>query len=406
LLNCYIMIKNKNIICFAGEDWWYHNPHSVHHIMKQFSKYNKVMFVNSLGIRFPSLKESSTFIRLFNKLKSLSRWAKWAQMNLLILSPIIVPLYKYNVIRKINKYVLLFQIKLAMKLFRFRDPILYIILPTAADVIGHLGEQAVIYHCVDKFGAYDGVPDAIRDMEQQLIKKADLILYPNRKLFEERRALSTRSRHFSHGVDYEHFALAMNGKKTVPADIKDIKGPVIGYFGAIEYFIDQELLAYIAEKEPDWSFVFIGKVNVDVSRLEKFKNIHFLGKKNYDDLPAYAKAFDVCIIPRITDHDFESHRSPIKLREYLSTGRPVVSVSFTEVNDLDDIVYVAADKVEFHQKLQIAVNEKDERKRNQRLARVKNETWESRAEKISALIVESSNKTIENIPTELEENIA
>ena len=83
----------------------------------------------------------------------------------------------------------------------------------------------------------------------------------------------------------------------------------------------------------------------------------------------------------------------------------MVSVSFTEVNDLDDIVYVAEDKVEFHQKLQIAVNEKDEQKRNQRLARVKNETWESKVEKISALILESSKKTMEDIPTELEENV-
>ncbi|MFQ5823663.1 MAG: glycosyltransferase [bacterium] len=357
--------------------------------MKQFAKHNRVMFVNSIGIRFPSLTDQAFFYRLFNKIKSLTRWAKWAQTNLLILSPIIIPLYKYVSIKYINRYLLLLQLKIAMKFFHFQEPILYIVLPTAVEIMGRLHEKLTIYHCVDKFEAYNGVPDSVREMEKRLIKNADLVFYPNRKLFEERCELNPRSFHVAHAVDYHHFSLAMSEQTAISEDIQKIKSPIIGYFGAIEYFIDQELLTYLAKQEPHWSFVLIGRVNVEMNLLIKFKNVHFLGKRNYNVLPKYAKAFDVCIIPWITNHDFDFHRSPIKLREYLSTGKPIVSVSFPEVHFFKDVVYIAQDKFEFHQYLRMAIHEKDEFKRMQRLNKVRNTSWKRKAEEISSLIIDA-----------------
>ena len=121
---------------------------------------------------------------------------------------------------------------------------------------------------------------------------------------------------------------------------------MVGFFGLIESFVDLELIDWLAEHRPEWQFLFIGRVAVPAGSLPQRPNVHFVGKRPYADLPAYAKRFDACVIPsRVGDWSY--HANPIKLREYLATGKPVVAVETPQVKKFADVVEVAADREEF-----------------------------------------------------------
>src|SRR5262249_23109902 len=132
----------------------------------------------------------------------------------------------------------------------------------------------------------------------------------------------------------------------VPEDVAGLQGPVVGFFGLIERFIDLELIDWLAEQRPSWQFVFVGRVAVPGESLPRRTNVHFLGQRPYEALPGYGKRFDVSIIPyRAGDWSF--HANPIKLREYLAMGKPVVAVQTPQVQAFADVVEVAGNRAEF-----------------------------------------------------------
>ncbi len=386
------MIKNKSIICFAGEDWWYHHPHSKNHIMKRLARAgNRVMFVNSISMGLPSMTSPDFFGKIKRKLRSYGRFVRLTEEGIIVVSPLSLPFYSSRTGRALNRLLLLAQIKLLMVAYDLRDPVLWIAIPTAREIAGRIGESALIYQVSDKYEANrmdhatrEGV---IADMHRDLLNRADLIYFSGRKLIEEERAahpeITGKARLLEQAVDFDHFASATSKEWTAPSDIRDLPRPRLGYFGAIEtWLIDQELIRYVSRKRPDWQWVMLG---LKAARLdiEDLPNVHYLGSKPYADMPRYASAFQVCVLPWVTDNEFVSYGSAIKVREYLATGKPVVITPLYEYEPLDGILRISRSYDDFIARVEDALSEEGEYASLARQQAVKGSTWDVRAEEVS-----------------------
>ncbi|MEW6209914.1 MAG: glycosyltransferase [Acidobacteriota bacterium] len=385
------MIKDKSIICFAGEDWWYHHPHSKNHIMRRLARRNRVMFVNSISMGLPSIRSRDFWGKIKRKLRSYAKFARQTEEGILVVSPITVPFYSSRWGRALNRFLLAAQIKLLMIAFDFRDPLLWIAIPTARDMVGRLSERALIYQVSDKYDAnwmdHATAKDAIASMHANLLASADLIYYSGRKLFEEEMAerpeLRAKSKMLRQAVDFDHFAAATSREWQEPEDIQSIARPRLGYFGQVDgWLIDQELIRYVSGRRPSWQWVLIG---LKASRLdvEDLPNVRHLGSKPYAEMPRYAAAFDVCVLPWVTDNEFVSYGSAIKVREYMATGKPVVITPLYEYESMDGILGIARDYDDFIAKVEDALSRDSEERRRMRQKAVENETWDSRAEEVS-----------------------
>jgi len=384
--------KNANIVCFSGVDWWYHNEGLFcPQVMRRLAKHYEVLFVNSLGMRVPSLRKDRNAARkILRKLRSIGRFLR-KEDGLYVLSPLSLPFLGSRVGRWVNVRCVLGQVKLAMMVLGFRGSIFYIECPPALEVAKKLGPEYLIYQRTDLFEAMPGINTAyIASLDDELTRSADLVLYVNRTLWKQGIQKNGNSLLVGHGVDFDLFANAEKSKY-VPADIAQIPRPIIGYFGDIsEKTSDVALLEFVAEKLPDMSLVFVGSISTDVHRLKKFRNVYLLGQKPYEQVPFYGKEFDVAIMPWNKSRWIE-FCNPIKIKEYLALGKPVVTTFYPEIEPYSDLVYIADDYDAFVSCIRKAVEERDPAMVQKRRDRVRNETWDSKVEQIKAFIERSIN---------------
>jgi glycosyltransferase involved in cell wall biosynthesis len=325
------MLSGRSIICFGGEDWFYHHPHSKAHLMKQFAGAgNKVIFVNSISMGLPSIKNRDLLPKIGRKLKSYAKLARTTPEGITVVSPPTLPFHGNTVARKINERLLVAQIGRLARRNGMSSPILWIAIPTAARVIGKLGESVVIYQVSDKYDAnsedHSIDPAKIREMHEYCIDNADIVLYSGRKLLDEATLGREKSYLLEQAVDFDHWAgvRAGSGGDRVAETIASIPHPRIGYFGAIEpWLVDRELLKLAGKKHPEWTWVFVGNLARGTDMAE-MRNVRLIPPVPYEELPRYAAGFDVCVLPWETEHAFTSYGSAIKVREYLATGLPVV----------------------------------------------------------------------------------
>jgi len=374
-------LSGESIVCFAGEDWWYHFPHSKNHIMKRLARQNRVLFVNSITAGLPSLSNPDFFLKIRRKLPSYLRWLRKVPEGLYVLTPITLPLYSSRIARAVNRLLLVVQLRLAMWLCRIHNPVLWVATVTAVDVVDHLGPKLVLYQVSDKYDANEDSalsPDIIRGMDQRLKSRAAVVMYSGRKLFHE---ADVPHRYFlEQAVDFEHFATA---PEETPADIAAIPKPVLGYFGFMDYVMDVSLIEEVARLRPDWHWALIGtKSNLVQIRAS---NVHFLGRKDYRELPGYANHFDVCVLPWSQQNIFTSYGSAIKVREYLATGKPVViSPLYEYLNTPGVRVYRTTQ--EFIAAVEDALLRDTEMDRQVRQSAVRNSGWDLRTQQVGALI--------------------
>ncbi|HSB11187.1 MAG TPA: glycosyltransferase [Blastocatellia bacterium] len=386
------MIRDQSIICFGGEDWWYHHQHSKNHIMRRLARAgNRVIFVNSISMGLPSLSSPDLASKIKRKLRSYAKPVRLTEEGIVVVSPPVLPFYSSLLARAVNRWLLVAQIKLLMVAFDMRRPILWIAIPTARDLAGRLGERALIYQVSDKYDAnqmdHQNAPGVIPAMHDDLLNRADLIYYSGRKLFEEETAqrpeIAGKAKLLEQAVDYEHFASAAAGDLTEPDDIAEIPRPRLGYFGAVDsWLLDQKLIGYVSKRRPDWHWVLIG-LRAAPLEIETFANVHYLGSKPYSSMPAYAAAFDVCVLPWPTDNEFVNYGSPIKVREYLATGKPVVITPIYEYERLDGILRISRGYDDFIAKVEDALTRDSARLSEARQQSVRNSTWDARAEEVS-----------------------
>lgn len=377
------MLKGESIICFAGEDWWYHHPHSKNHILKRLARENKVLFVNSITMGLPSMSNPDFLLKIRRKLKSYAKWLKKAPEGLWVMTPVNLPFYGSAVARAINRRILALQLRMAMARIGMRSPILWIAIPSAADMVGRLGEKILLYQVSDKYDANEDSAlsaEVIRSFDRKLKSSADLVMYSGRKLFQE---ATEPNRYFlEQAVDFEHFSVP---SAEIAPEVADIPRPILGYFGAMDYVMDTDLMAEVARRHPEWHWVMLG-LKSNLVQVEA-PNIHFLGSRPYSDLPKFIARFDVCVLPWRQDNAFTSYGSAIKVREYLATGKPVVISPLYEYLQTPGVrIYRSTD--EFIRLVEDSLANDRPQDRETRQSAVRDCTWDVRTEELSQLIAQ------------------
>lgn len=374
-------LQGEDVVCFAGEDWWYHHPHSKNHILKRFARDNRVLFINSLSLGLPSISNPDFFLKIRRKLKSYMRWLRRVPEGLHVMTPVALPFFGSRSVRAINQYLLILQVRLAMLICGMKEPVLWVAIPSAADVAKHLNAKLILYHVSDKYDANEdsAVSRAvIRALDGKLKTIADVVMYSGRKLFQES---DLPNRYFlQQAVDFDHFA---NEASATAPEIARIPHPVLGYMGAQDYVMDAALVEEIAQRRPDWHWVFIG-LRSNLLQI-RAPNVHFLGSKRYEDLPSYLRQIDVCVLPWQQNNAFIHYGSAIKVREYMATGKPVVITPIFEYQDAPGVrTYRTAD--EFEAAIESALRQDTAADRKRRQDFVRNCTWDVRAQELGQLI--------------------
>ncbi|HNC44518.1 MAG TPA: glycosyltransferase [Acidobacteriota bacterium] len=387
------MIQNQSIICFAGEDWWYHHPHSKNHLMKRFVRQNRVMFINSISMGLPSVRSRDFFAKVRRKLKSYLKFVRRTPEGIWVVTPIVLPFFSSALGRNINLALLQFQIRFLAWILGFRTPVLWVAIPTARDMVGRLNESALIYQVSDKYDAntmdHGDRSALIRKLHADLIEAADVVYYSGRKLLADATVGLEKSRLLEQAVDFEHYASTTSKTWDCPPELKEIKAkgkPILGYFGAIEtWLIDQDLIRYVTERHPDWQFVFIG-LKTSPLDIESLPNVHCISSQPYANLPAFAGQFDVCVLPWVTNNEFVNYGSAIKVREYLATGKPVVITPLYEYEPLDGILRIVRSYDHFIECIESVLAADSPESRQARQQAVMGSTWDVRAEQVSEVI--------------------
>jgi UDP-galactopyranose mutase len=211
-----------------------------------------------------------------------------------------------------------------------RAPILWFYTPMMTPAARGLEPGLVVYDCMDELANFRFAPPELRAREADLMARADVVFTGGHSLYEAKRMAHDNIHPFPSGVDRAHFAKARLGA-AAPEDQASIPGPIFGYYGVIDERLDLELIATAAVARPDWSFVLLGPVvKIDPAVLPRAANIHYLGQKDYRDLPAYLAGWDVALMP-FAINDATRFISPTKTPEYLAAGKPVVSTPIVDV---------------------------------------------------------------------------
>ncbi len=295
--------------------------------------------------------------------------------------PLVLPFFQMvGAINWINNLFLLPVLRVQLRQLGFAQPILWTYTPHSVDFIGRLGEQAAVYECVDDFTSAKGLvdPEAIQRMEQRLIEAVDLLIVTSDALLHSKQRAARRAVLIPNGVEADHFARTADSTLPVAETLAGLQHPVIGYLGTLNYWIDTDLLAQIAKAHPDWTLVHVGPRDLlaRMAPLEGLPNFVSTGRVPYEELPRYIKAFDVCVNPYVRDGVAE-HCSPLKLYEYIATGKPVVSVDMPEARKFKDLIHIAQDADHFLALVEQAV-QTDDGLAERRLAEAQRHTWRSR----------------------------
>lgn len=383
------MLTNRDIIVFS-DDWGRH-PSSCQHIVNCLLPYNRVLWVNTIGMRSPQLT-------LYDVKRSIEVVVNWfaspcdnvqssLPTNLKVVSPAMIPFNGFPGIRRINRMTVKRTIKKLLAELAMNAPIVITTFPCTCDFVGEFGESVHVYYCVDDFVNWPGVNHRlISSMEDELIARSDLVLASADVLCEAKERNGIRPVLLAHGVDFDHFYAGMTSAEC-PERLRNVPGPIIGFFGALSAWLDYDLLVDLATQRPSWSFVFIGPIDTDVSMLADISNIHLVGKVSYDMLPVYAACFTVGIIP-FKVNELTKSVNPLKLMEYLSLGIPVVSTYMPEVAKYAEIVAVARNHQEFLAFIDNILERDTEDHKRKRLETARAHSWSAVAEKFSSLVIE------------------
>lgn len=385
------MLKNENIICISSIDWdfiWQGHQE----IMATFARNgNRVFFVENTGIRVPGVKDIS---RIKKRVKNWFRGVKGVREemeNLYVFSPLVLPFPYSRIARWINRHLVLSVIERWMKIMDFNDPIIWTFLPTplSLDIIEGLAAKASVYYCIDNLRVSSTQAKKIKQPEIKLLSKIDLVFVTSMALRNYCAQYNNKVYSFPFAVDFEKFERVRLMNSPRCEELANIKRPIIGYVGGIHKWIDQELVKNSAEKNLDYSFVFVGPIQTDISSLSKLKNVYFLGSKEHGKLPFLIKDFDLCVIPYLIT-EYTRNVYPTKLNEYLAMGKNVVSTALPEIVEFNknhnNPMCIASGKEDFNSCIKKAISEDDPSMADNRIKLARKNSWTNRIEEMSGLI--------------------
>jgi glycosyltransferase involved in cell wall biosynthesis len=368
------------IIAFSKD--WHEDPTSNHHVLRELAKTRRVLWLNSLATRKPNIKSARDLGKIKRKLSEFTKGAINVENDLWVATPLVLPLPQSRVASWINRQILLLTIQALQAQLRIDKFHLFTFLPNTAPYVGTLGEQLAFYYCVDEWATFPGLDRAgTIAMERQLLERVDATFTTSLALRDNKAEHCKHTFLAPHGVDHAKFARALDDALSIPADLAALPGPRIGFFGTLRDFLDYDLMAYVAKARPNWSLALIGQELCDIGPLKGLPNVHLLGQKKHDELPAYCKGFDVGLVPYRIDSEVK-FINPLKLREYLSAGLPVVSTNMPEVQPYAHLCHIADTGDQMVAAIERALEGRSRKARLARSELMKEETWEARVASI------------------------
>lgn len=385
------MTRRPDIICISSIDWDFIWQGHQEIMSRLAASGHRVLFVENTGVRPPRL---SDLPRLRHRLRNYQRSTKGfreERPNLFVHSPLVLPMPYSRIARWLNKQLMLRSLRRWMRATGFSRPIAWTFLPTqlAQDVIAALDPIVTIYYCIDDFASSSPEARRITASEGRLFASADLVFVTSQKLHDKAVQHRSAAHLFPFAVNLAHFESVRNSGEAIPDDLAKLKRPVAGYVGGLHQWVDQDLLAAVAERMPDVTFALVGPPQVDVSRLEKLPNVHLFGQRPHSDVPRYVKGFDVGLVPyRIAEYTANVY--PTKLNEYLVMGKPVVATDLAEIRRFNrehgDIVSVAASPDDYAAAIRAAIPAAAPPVIARRIEVAESNSWERRLEAMTALI--------------------
>ncbi|HBS29612.1 MAG TPA: hypothetical protein DEB06_09230 [Phycisphaerales bacterium] len=373
------------VICFGGEDWWYHNRgHFDMQMMRELSRVVPVLYINSIGMRVPRLGEGAMFFkRVARKLRSLRRGLVRVRDDFAVFSPLAAPGRAGGVV---TGALLPAQVRRAARRLGIRRPLVWVACPPGAPYTDRLNAVGVVYQRTDRYEAFAGVdPVRIRGYDRSLKDRAEFTVYCSRSLMNEERNESTPALFIDHGVDFDMFSAAGRDKDE-PDDVRALPRPRVGFIGGIDaHTFDPPLFVEVARLLSDVTFVMIGACSLPEGWCP-LPNVHLLGQRPYERVASYMASCDVLIMPW-NDSPWIRACNPVKLKEYLAVGRPVVSTGFDELAHYAGFVREARGPQAFAQAIRAALSQPGDPEARRR--RVERETWLAKGEQVLSRLAES-----------------
>ena len=372
-------------IVYLGNDWSADNRTSSHHIARRLMRDHKVIYVECPGLRAPSGSKRD-FKRILAKVAKFFRGPQSLGNGCYVYTLFQVPFHRFTIVRRLNERLVTLLLGRLLRKLGIERPILWFLEPHVAMIMGKLNERLTVYYCIDDYASLPGVNrQMVEEMDHQLTTRADVVFVISAPLQKQKMAIRPNTILSRHGVDYEHFSKVYHHTIEPATEVMGLKSPVIGFFGLVESWIDLDLIKFLAEMRPQWNFLFIGRVAVEQNPCASMPNVHFINSKPYDELPAYAVKFDVCLIP-CRNSQLIYNFNPLKLREYLAMGKPVVSTDFPELDGFRDVIEVATSYQEFLQKIETALATDSSEKAQQRMKKVEPFSWENRYRTVTEVV--------------------
>lgn len=371
-------LEKKDIICFPIINWNYRYQRP-QHILSLFAKNGHRVFYLTQNLR----KQKFSY-----EIKPLEKNIFQIDFS----TPFFFDIYKDELtptlIQTLSKTMEELQNELKIDAFCFvQFPTWYKLVLEFQKLFGF----KIIFDVLDDFSAFPNIKKNITQNEEELLKHSDLVISTSNSILQKTQKFSNNTLFLPNACDFKHFSNPISENV-----LKNFNKPIIGYFGSIAEWFDTDLVEYIAKKRPQWTFVFIGHTyGSDISKLETLENVHFLGERNYLQLPNYLQSFDACLIPfKINSLTESTH--PVKIYEYFSAGKPVVSTNLTELSSMSDICYIADSKEDFLLKLDAAVSENDDGTIQKRIKFASQNTWQNRFERLYHKLSEIDSLNLNN----------
>ncbi|BBM85087.1 hypothetical protein UABAM_03450 [Candidatus Uabimicrobium amorphum] len=309
--------------------------------------------------------------RIYQKLFSSPQKANTTQEHpyLKVKRVFMIPIFNWF-FRKIN------AILFAMQVHVDKEHTVVTTLPIVADFLQNVKCRKKVYYCVDEFSEWPGHnKQQMLTMEKKLMANVDVVITTSHTLYKAKKAQARHIEILTHGVDVEHF----RDTSFIPLEMEK---PIIGYFGLFDERNDMELLEFVLDKYPAWNIVFIGPVVINIQALQRYKNVHFLGKIDYAILPRYVRNFDVCILPYYVN-ELTKYINPLKFKEYLSTEIPVVTTALPSLQDYQSVIGWSQNYEEFANRVDFYLHKETPQQKKQRLSETRQflvgESWSEKS---------------------------
>ncbi len=318
------------VVAFAND--WGTDPTSKHHLMRLLAERADLLWVEASGMRRPGAGSAADWRRVGKKIRKMFGGLRPGAPGLTVLSPPALPFPTSRLARAINARLYRRSVRRALQsMHREGPPLLWVYTPTVARYLDLLPARGLVYHCVDRWWAFSEYDtDEMRNCHEILCRRADHVFASSRELLNDCTPWTDRVSYVPHGVDVAHFQRAVSEPLERPADLSPPGRPTVGFIGLIDDWVDLGLIRDVALANPGADVVLIGAARVATESLSAIPNVRLLGRKPFAKLPAYLAHFDVALIP-FEISELTLAVNPIKLREYLSAGVPVVTTALPEL---------------------------------------------------------------------------